>query len=344
VGVLLINLGTPDAPEAPEVRRYLREFLNDPRVLDLHPLGRWLLLNLVILPFRPRRSAEAYRKVWTEEGAPLLVHSERLTQQIAQRLPDAHVVLGMRYGKPSIGDAMRQLREQGCERILVAPLYPQYASSSTGTALECVYREAGALWNTPSISVLPPFYDHPAFIRACAEVARPLIARFEPDHLLFSYHGLPERHIRKSDPTGGYCLKNADCCAAMGVENRACYKAQCYATTRALVSALGADLPEHSVAFQSRLGRTPWIRPYTDEVLVQLAQQGTRRLLVFCSAFVADCLETLEEIGIRAREDFIAAGGEDLALVPAVNASDLWADGLTEMLRECAPWLGESVS
>jgi hypothetical protein len=207
-GVLLVNLGTPDAPQAAEVRRYLREFLSDPRVLDISPIGRWLLLNLIILPTRPAKSAEAYRKIWGADGSPLLSHSRALCERVRAALPELEVELAMRYGKPSIRAGLTALRDRGCDRIVVFPLYPQYAASSTGSTVEAVYREAAGLWNTPYLSVVPPFYDDPGFITAFAEVGAPVLAEFEPDHVLYSFHGLPERHMHKSDVSGSHCLRS----------------------------------------------------------------------------------------------------------------------------------------
>jgi len=337
-GVLLVNLGTPDAPRSPEVRRYLREFLSDPRVLDIATPVRKALLELVILPTRPAASAEAYAKVWTEDGSPLLVFSEALSEGVAARLGDGFVVrLAMRYGSPSIAAGLRALREAGCDRLVVFPLYPHYASSSTGSTLEAVYRAAASEWNTPYLTIVPPFFADPRFIASFAAVAQPVLDELAPDHVLFSYHGLPERHIQKSDATGKHCLTHADCCAQMVPANRNCYRAQCYATTRALARALALAPEGHSTSFQSRLGRTPWIKPYTDLVLPELAKAGVRRIAVLCPAFVADCLETLEEIGIRAKADFLAAGGEDLRLVPSLNASAPWVETVASFVRERVP-------
>ncbi|MEM6672593.1 MAG: ferrochelatase [Planctomycetota bacterium] len=336
-GVLLVNLGTPDAPQAPEVRRYLRQFLSDPRVLDINAAGRAALLNLVILPTRPAKSAEAYREVWTDEGSPLLVHGKALTRGIQERLPEAEVVLAMRYGSPSIAAGLEELASAGCDEIVVMPLFPQYASSSTGSAVEAVYSEAGKLWNTPFLRIVPPFYDDPAFVSSFAEVARPVLDELQPDHVLFSYHGVPERHVTKSDPTGAHCLKAPDCCASIQSANRQCYSAHCYATTRALIAELGLDEGATSTSFQSRLGRTPWLRPYTDFVVPELAEKGAKSLAVFCPSFVADCLETIEEIGMRAKEDFEKAGGERFALIPSLNAHEAWLDGAATILRRHLP-------
>ena len=334
-GVLLINLGTPDAPETGPVRRYLREFLSDPRVLDISPVGRAALLYGVILPFRPQRSAEAYRKIWMPQGSPLLVYGNALRDRLLDALgPGWAVELGMRYGRPSLRSALEKLRARGARELTVVPLYPQYASSSTGSSLERVYQLVGEAWNVESLRVLPPFYDRPAFLDAFAEVGRPVLAEARPEHVLFSFHGLPERQVKKSDPTGAHCLARPDCCDVQVPANRWCYRMQCFFTARALAQRLGLEAGKWTVTFQSRLGRTPWVRPYTDVVIPELARAGVKRLAVFCPAFVADCLETLEEIGIRGRDQFLSCGGEALTLVPSLNAHPSWVRGLTKMLRE----------
>lgn len=340
-GLLLVNLGTPDSPKTGDVHRYLREFLSDPRVIDIGAFRRWLLLNLIILPLRPRRSAEAYEKIWTERGSPLLFHSRDLAAKVQARCGDGVVVeLAMRYGNPSIPDALDRLRRQGIDRIVLFPLYPQYSSAATGSSIERVLREVAASWNTPFVQVVPPFYRHRAFIDACVDVARPVFAEGSWERVIFSFHGLPERHCLKSDATGAHCLKSADCCDGIVDANRNCYRAQCFATAAAIAEGLGVPPGRRVVCFQSRLGRSPWIRPYTDEVVVDLAKGGIKRALILSSAFVADCLETLEEIGLRAAASFKAAGGEILRLVPSLNAEDAWADGVVALAKETSPWLG----
>ena len=331
----MINLGTPDEPEAAAVRTYLREFLSDPRVLDINPLGRKALLELVILPKRPAQSAAAYKKVWTDRGSPLLFHSLDLVDEVRARLGgDWHVQLAMRYGTPNIAGALDAFLRADVDDIVVFPLYPQYASSSTGSSLEKVYTEAARAWNVPNLSVIGAFYDHPLFIEACRQVGVEVLERTKPDHILFSFHGLPERHIRKSDGTGRHCFASAGCCDHVVAANRNCYRAQCFATARALATALELPLDQWTVTFQSRLGRTPWIKPYTDEVIPQLAERGFQDLVVFCPAFVADCLETIEEIGIRALEQWKQCGGKQLTLVPAVNSSPAWADAVAQIVRD----------
>lgn len=337
-GLLLINLGTPDAPTSKAVRRYLREFLSDPRVIDLHPIGRWLFLNLIILPARPRRSAAAYRKIWDAAGSPLLRHSQELTRQVASRLDgEFEVQLGMRYGNPSIASALDHLQSRGVRELTVLPLYPQYAASSTSSSLERVYALLRKSWDVLPIKVLPPFFDRPEFLSAFAQVARPVLSSSRAEHVIFSFHGLPERQIRKSDPSGEYCLASSSCCDRLESVNRGCYRAQCFDTARSLAAQLRLEPENYSVCFQSRLGRTPWIKPHTDVAVTQLAGRGIKRLAVMCPAFVADCLETLEEIGIRARESFRAAGGEELTLIPSLNSHPAWVEAVVGMARAVSP-------
>jgi protoporphyrin/coproporphyrin ferrochelatase len=327
-GLLLINLGTPQAPTTAAVRSYLREFLGDPRVLDISAVGRALLLNLVILPRRPAKSAEAYRAIWDPtRGSPLLYHSRDLAAAVAEQLgADWHVELAMRYGEPSLTAALDAFARSQVERIVVLPLFPQYASSSTGTAQARVMELASERWNVPALDFVPAFYNDPGFVSAFTQVARPVLADFKPDHLLFSFHGLPVRHIVKTDAGGTVCFQRDNCCDQLANPN--CYRAQSFATARALAAGLDLATDRYTVCFQSRLGRTPWIEPYTDVVIDQLAKAGVKRLAVMCPAFVADCLETVEEIGIRAREQWKAAGGEALVLVPSLNATQPWVDAV----------------
>jgi protoporphyrin/coproporphyrin ferrochelatase len=334
-GLLLMNLGTPDAPEPGPVRRYLREFLSDPRVLDISPALRAFLLNVVILPRRPKQSAEAYEKIWTERGSPLLYHGLDLAAKVQSLVRDRyHVELCMRYQNPSVKSALEGFRRRGLDDFVLFPMFPQYSSAAWGSAVVKVFEEMGALWDVPSVQVVPPYYDHPAFIEAFAAVTRPVLDDVRPDYVLHSYHGVPERHCTKSDPSGEHCLKREDCCGALVEVNRFCYRAQCFATARALAAALGHTEKDYEVAFQSRLGKDPWIRPYTDEVVPRLAREGIKRLAVLCPAFVTDCLETIEEIGMRADEDFRAAGGEKLTLVPSLNASEAWAQAIVRLVDE----------
>jgi len=336
--LVLVNLGTPDSASVADVRTYLREFLSDPRVLDMNPVGRWLLLNLIILRTRPKESAHAYEKIWTEAGSPLLVYSEGLRDKVQARLGDeVRVALAMRYQNPSIHEVMLGLRDEGYDDFSILPLYPQYASASTGSTVERVLDEVKGWWNTPAIDVIPAFYDDPAFINAFAEVARQRLADFAADLVVLSFHGLPERHCTKSDLTGSHCLASPDCCDAIGSANANCYRAQCFATARALAAALDLGEQDYEVAFQSRMLKDPWIRPYADELIDSLPERGVKRVAVMCPAFVADCLETLEEIGMRAAEDFTAAGGETLILIPSLNDEDIWADAVVTLYRQRRP-------
>ena len=338
VGVLLVQLGTPDSTRVVDVRRYLRQFLSDPRVIDIPAAARWLLLRGVILPFRSPRSAAAYRCIWTQEGSPLRIHTQALGRAVAERLgPGFRVEVGMRYGNPSLARALARLREAAVARIVILPLFPQYAASSSGSALEASLALLARAWNVPEVHTLGPFHAAPGFVEAVAQAARPTLETLRPDHVLLSYHGLPERQIQRGDPTGAHCLRSADCCEAPPPGVRAfCYRAQCAATSEALARALALAPGTWSMSFQSRLGRTPWIRPFTDQVLPELAARGVRRLAVLCPSFVADCLETLEEIGIRARAQWEELGGEAFALAPCPNASPPFADAVAAWVRDAA--------
>jgi ferrochelatase len=336
LGVLLVQLGTPDAPTPRAVRRYLAEFLSDPRVIDLPAPLRWMLLHGVILRVRPRRSAAAYRSIWLPDGSPLRVHSEAFRAALARELGGGFAVaLGMRYGAPSIDAALQALAAAGATRLLVWPLFPQYADASTGSALARLFERLGR-FAFSRVRTLGPCYDDPGFVAAFADVARPVLEAFRPEHVLLSYHGLPERQVRAADPSGRHCLASADCCEDPRAAHGGCYRAQCFATSRALARALALAPAQHTTCFQSRLGRTPWIRPYTDEVLPRLRASGVRRVAVVCPAFVADCLETVEEIGIRAREQWRHLGGADLALVPSLNARPRWVAAAAARLRAAA--------
>jgi ferrochelatase len=341
-GFLFVNLGTPDAPEVAPVRRYLRQFLSDPRVFDMTAWKRWLILELFILPFRPKQSAHAYRKIWTSRGSPLLFHGHDLIERVRAALGNdgqrMRIELAMRYQSPSIRSALEKLRADGVDRIVLFPMFPQYSSAAWGSAVESVFEEASRLWDVPAIFTVPPFYDHPAFLEAFASVARPVIDEIRADKVLFSFHGLPERHCTKSDASGGrHCLQSADCCDAIVFANRNCYRAQCFATARGIASALRLPPERWEIAFQSRLGRDPWIQPFTDVRVKALPKERARRVAILSPAFVADCLETLEELAMRARDDFLASGGEELRLVPSLNASEPWVRAVVRMLRETAP-------
>ncbi len=338
LGILLVNLGTPDAPTTSAVRRYLRQFLSDPRVLTIPAPLRWMLLNLVILPIRSPKSAEAYRSVWTEAGSPLLVHSRALAEGVQDALGPEHAVrLAMRYGQPSIAEGLRALQQEGAERFLVLPLFPQYASAVTASVAAEVFACLEGENDIPPVEILGAFYDEPEFAAAWAAVAGPGLADFRPDHTLLSFHGLPESQIRASDPQAGHCLSSPDCCSRPGPSLARCYRAQCFATAQALTRTLGLDPSRTTTSFQSRLGRTPWIGPHTDRILGDLRERGVERLAVLCPAFVSDCLETLEEIGIRLREDWEALGGTALWLAPCPNGDPRFAEAVAGWLRRRVP-------
>lgn len=334
IGVLLLNLGTPDDPSVPAVRRYLREFLSDPRVVDLPAVARWVLLNLFILPFRPRRSAAAYQKIWTEHGSPLMVNSELLRGAVKNTLgSNYHVALGMRYGSPSIESAIEALKKQCCEYLIVLPLFPQYSSAATGSVLEKTMEVIRNHWNIPKLILCNDFYDHPGFIAAQAIAIQEHLADFRPDHIIFSYHGLPEHHITKSECAAHTCTRR-EACPGVENHNRYCYRAQCFATSNLLAKALNLSSDQFSVSFQSRLGRTPWIKPYTDFVLPELVERNFNNIAVVCPSFAADCLETLEEMGIRAREQWQRLGGKRFELIPCLNAHPKWVKVVAEMIGE----------
>jgi ferrochelatase len=306
-------------------------------VIDIHPIGRWLLLNLVILPRRPRVSAAAYQKIWTDRGSPLLVHSMELARLVARELDgEMEVELGMRYGQPSLAVALDRLRKKGVRELTAIPLYPQGAASSTGSSLARLYELLKEIWDPLPAKIAGPFFADPDFLDAFAQVARPVLDTARPEYVLFSFHGLPERQVRKSDPTASHCLSSASCCEQLGPSNRDCYRAQSFFTARNLAQRLGLPPDRFTVSFQSRLGRTPWIKPYTDLLLLELARRGLKRLAVICPSFVADCLETLEEIGIRGRESFLAAGGEELALIPCLNTHPAWRDAVVKLARRAS--------
>jgi len=327
-GVLLVNLGSPDSPAVRDVRKYLREFLMDGRVMDAPWPIRFFVVYGCILPFRPRQSAEAYHKIWRPEGSPLVVISKRVQAEIQRRV-SAPVELAMRYQNPSIESAIESLRNQGVTELLLIPLFPHYAMSSFESAVERVKDVLAKRAPAISLTVTPPFFDHPDYIAALwASASDYLKAGY--DHLLFSFHGLPERHLRKSDPTGRHCLLVENCCATASPAHATCYRAQCFKTVEAFVKQAGVS--KYSIAFQSRLGKDPWLKPYTDLELVRLARQGVKSLLVICPAFVSDCLETLEEIGLRGREAFLQAGGGNLTLIPCLNEHPLWIAVLEKMI------------
>lgn len=329
-GVLLLNLGSPDSPEVPDVRRYLREFLMDGRVIDAPWPIRFGIVNFSILPTRPKHSAEAYKSIWTDEGSPLIVSSRSIQAALQKRI-EIPVELAMRYQNPSIESAIEHLADYGITRLLVIPLFPQYAMSSYETAAERAREVARKLAPQMQVEVVPPYYDQPDYIAALVASASRYLEQ-NHDFLLFSFHGLPERHLRKADTTACHCLKVANCCEIPSPAHATCYRAQCLRTVRAFARA--TDLPHHSysIAFQSRLGREPWMQPYTDVEIARLAKSGVKRLALICPAFISDCLETLEEVGMRGREIFLQAGGKEFTLVPCLNNHPQWIATLENMV------------
>ena len=338
-GVLLINIGTPDEPTPEAVGRYLREFLMDEYVLDMPFVKRWLLVNRVIVPRRKHYSAEHYQKVQMPEGSPLLVHTERfaagLVNEFAADAGEFVVEIGMRYGNPSIAGALLKLKKAGVDRIVAAPLYPQYTQSSFETAVVETRKQAKKLGIADKIVFLDPFYVEPGFIQANAAIVGEHLKTNSPDYVLFSYHGVPVRHIKQVD-THGHCRTNDSCCAEVGAANANCYRAQCHATTRAIAAALELKAELYTTCFQSQFGKDEWIGPSFEDLLVELPKRGIKSVAVACPSFVADCLETLEEIGIRGREEFKEAGGDELTLIPCLNSDPLWIKAAANLIRAAA--------
>jgi len=331
-GILLVNLGTPDSPSTANVRKYLTEFLNDPRVIDINPLGRFLLVNGIIVPFRAPKSAKLYREIWTPDGSPLLIHTKNLTQKVKSMVGDEYVVeFAMRYQNPSIAESLEKLRKEKVKSITVLPLYPQYASSSSGSTIEKVMKELEKWEVLPDLKIISSFYDNEDYLNAFVEKANKYDLN-NYDHIVFSYHGLPERHIKKGSAHYGsdFCQLGT-CCNTITKSNRLCYRANCFYTTRKLVEKLQIPENKFTTTFQSRLDNK-WIKPYSDEVIEQLAKRGAKKILVFSPAFVADCLETIYEIGVEYQEIFHEHGGEKVDFVESLNDSDTWAKAVTKMV------------
>lgn len=328
--VLLLNLGSPDSTAVPDVKRYLREFLNDERVID-KPGSAWLrglLVNGIIIPSRAKNSAHAYSTIWTAEGSPLVVTSRAAQQALAKRA-GVPVELAMNYGNPSIPDALQRLAAAGIEELLLFPQYPHYAMSSWETVVVKARREAARLAPRMKIDCAQPFFDDPDYIAALVASAQPFLAQ-PHDHLLFSYHSIPQRHLTKADSSRAHCLAVPDCCTTCSPAHATCYKAQVTRTTHLFAQCAGLAPERWSIAFQSRLRGEPWLVPYTDKEYVRLAREGKRRLLVITPAFVTDCLETLEEIRVRGAEDFKAAGGAEFTHIPCLNEHPAFVDFLAK--------------
>lgn len=331
-GVLLVNLGTPDAPTRGAVYRYLKQFLLDRRVIDYPWLARNILVRGIIAPLRSGKSAKLYQQLWTENGSPLKYYGEVLTAGVQERLGDEFVVtLGMRYQNPSIENAIDYLLKEQVSELIVLPLFPQYAGATTGSVHEEVMRILRKKEAIPNVKMVNSYYDEPAMIKIFADNARAFDLD-SYDHIMFSYHGLPQRQLRRADDCN-HCLKTDDCCSTISKINQFCYSAQCHATTRAIAAELGLSEEQYTTTFQSRLGPEAWVQPYTSEVLEEQAKQGAKRILVFSPAFVADCLETIIEISDEYQEEFEEMGGEKVDLVPSLNDNPRWIDTVTDLVR-----------
>jgi ferrochelatase len=332
-GVLLINLGTPDSPSTGDVRKYLREFLMDPKVIDINPVARWFLINCIIAPNRAPKSAKLYKTIWTDEGSPLLFHGEKLAAKLQSKLgDDIPVVLGMRYQNPSLKKALTALRDLKVDRIIAIPLYPQYSSAATGSTIDELNALKKQIAGLPEMQIIDRFHHLPEYMDAMVEVAQEF-DHTQYDHVMFSFHGVPERQITKtSAELGDGKCSFGSCCEAITARNQYCYRANCVQTARELAKRLGIPKEQYTICFQSRLGRTPWLQPFSDQVVIDLAKQGKKKLLAFSPAFVADCLETIHEIAVEYDELFREHGGEKVQLVPALNSNDAWAEGLRRMV------------
>ncbi len=332
-GVLLVNLGTPDSPSTANVRKYLKQFLMDGRVIDVNPVLRNILVKGVIVPFRGPKSAKLYKEIWSDEtGSPLMHYSILQTKALQAKLgDDYHVELAMRYQSPSITTALNKLRDAHVDSIKVIPMFPHYASASTGSVLQDVMQQISKWLTIPHVSFVNSFYNHPLMIKTFAQNG----AKYQPqnyDHILFSFHGLPQRQLVKSDHSQQHCQKVTDCCKTLTENNKFCYSAQCYNTAQLIAQALQIPKEKYTVCFQSRLGKTPWVKPYTNEVLKDCAAKEYKKLLVFCPAFVADCLETVYEVTVEYGEEFKEMGGQHLQLVESLNDNPMWIDALEDIV------------
>jgi ferrochelatase len=336
-GIVLMNLGSPDSTRVKDVRRYLNEFLMDERVIDMPYLSRLLLVKGIIVPFRAPKSAAAYRSIWTKEGSPLTVISRQLEQAVQQQVKEP-VALAMRYGTPAPWTAYDELLKKvpDLEEVVLVPLYPHYAMSSYETAVEYAKEIHAKKKYKFRLTIIPPFYNEPVYLHALAESIKPFLQQ-EFDQILFSYHGIPERHVKKSDVTGSHCLKVNDCCNVDSPAHDTCYRHQCFTTTRLTAEMLGIPANKYRLSFQSRLGRDPWLQPYTAERLAQLPGEGVKKLLLVCPAFVSDCLETLEEMGVEGKEIFLHAGGESFTLIPCLNIHPLWVKAVAGYVQGNKP-------
>ena len=334
-GALLLNLGSPSSPDPRDVKRYLDQFLMDERVIDYPYWKRALLVRGIILRVRPRKTAEAYRKIWTETGSPLVLTSLAQCRSVEEKV-SIPVSMGMRYGEPSTASAVASLLNRDVDRILIFPLYPQYATSSFETAYQEAIRVIREQAPEVATTLVQPFYRDPDYITALAASVQPYLQNGEFDKLLISFHGIPERHLRKADPSGTHCLSSKQCCAIAHPAHASCYRHQCLTAAQCLLDALDIPRGKTFISFQSRLGRQPWLRPYTDHILERFAEEGIKRLYVLCPAFVSDCLEPLEEIGISGKADFERLSGGKLTLIPCLNEHPRWIQYLADKINHWA--------
>lgn len=332
-GVLLVNLGSPDSTETKDVKRYLGEFLMDERVIDVPYLLRLFLVRGIILNTRPKKSAAAYKKIWWEEGSPLIVLSERLQEKV-QAKTEFPVALAMRYGNPSIKAGLQELHDKGVTDVLMIPLYPQFAMATTETILVLADQLQKKHFPKMRVNHIPAFYNKQDYIKVLGDSIKEYLSDKDWDKILFSYHGVPERHIRKSDITQSHCKIDGSCCNIPSPAHEFCYRHQCYETTKQVVKYLDLKEDQYFTSFQSRLGRDPWLQPYTDQTIEDFAHDGVKKLAVVTPAFVSDCLETLEEIGMEGKDEFIEAGGSDFYSVPCINDNDDWVDVLVKWINE----------
>jgi len=332
-GVLLVNLGSPDSPTGKDLKPYLDEFLMDERVIDVPPLLRNLLVRGIILQTRPKKSAKAYKKIWWDEGSPLIVISKRFAKKVREHT-ELPVALGMRYGSMSIKEGLEELKAQDVDEVLLVPLYPHYAMSSYETVVVKAFEVQQALFPEMNITTLPAFYKNTDYIKLLSKSIAEGLEGFDYDHILFSYHGIPERHIRKSDPTKFHCKIDGKCCQTNSVAHHSCYRHQCYDTTELVKKELGLADEKVSSSFQSRLAGDPWLKPYTDYEFERLAKEGKTKLAVITPAFVSDCLETLEEIAMEGKEQFEEAGGEHYKHIPCLNDRNDWVALMAQWIEE----------
>ncbi len=335
-GVLLINLGSPESTDVKDVRTYLDEFLMDERVIDIAYWKRFLLIKGLILRIRPKKSAEAYKKIWWKEGSPLVVISERFTKKVRKK-SEFPVALAMRYGTMTIQKGFQELVDQGVDDILIVPLYPHYAMSSTETVLVKAEEIRTEFFPKVKTTEITNFFDEPRYIKAMSDNISKHLKDFEHDHILFSYHGIPERHIFKTDPTKKHCKIDGSCCEKASVAHNTCYRHQCFETTKAIAKELGLKEGTYSNSFQSRLLKDPWLKPYTDFEFERLPkEEGKRKMAVVTPAFVSDCLETLEEIAMEGEEQFFEGGGTHYKHIPCMNDSDDWVAVMNTWIDEWA--------